>query len=116
MARGLCAEEESSGQEVSATSAFIRAVSCPLPLPLLRALPRNTAPTRRRTRRPATTVRNSLRIAAKDWPKGDTQAKARQVLMKKLGIPEDEEHSADDRFLHYFSLFQAPSPTRPLRR
>jgi len=28
--------------------------------------------------------------------------------MKKLGITEEEGLSADDQFLHYFSLFRAP--------
>jgi hypothetical protein len=35
--------------------------------------------------------------------------------MKKLGIPEDEEHSVDDRFLHYFSLFQGPLTDEAVR-
>jgi hypothetical protein len=28
--------------------------------------------------------------------------------MKKLGIPEEEELSPDDRFLRYFGLFKGP--------
>jgi hypothetical protein len=62
----------------------------------------------RRARRPKSATRRSLRIAAKEWPTGDTQAKARQVLMKKLGVPEDKDLTPDDRFLHYFGMFQGP--------
>lgn len=53
-------------------------------------------------------VRRSVRIAARSWPRGDTQGKARQVLMKKLGILDEEGLSPDDQLLHYFSLLQGP--------
>ena len=53
-------------------------------------------------------ARKSVRIAAKNWPRGDTQAKARQVLMKRLGILGDEGLSHDDMLLRYFSLFKGP--------
>ena len=43
-----------------------------------------------------------------NWPRGDTQAKARQVLMKRLGILDVEGLSHDDVLLHYFSLFKGP--------
>lgn len=58
--------------------------------------------------RQALATRTSLRIAARGWPKGDAQEKARQVLMKKLGIPDEDELSPDDRFLHYFGFFRGP--------
>ena len=53
-------------------------------------------------------ARRSVHIAARSWPRGDTQAKARQVLMKKLGIRDGEDISSDDQLLHYFSLFRGP--------
>jgi hypothetical protein len=28
--------------------------------------------------------------------------------MKKLGVPEDKDLTPDDRFLHYFGMFQGP--------
>jgi len=43
-----------------------------------------------------------------NWPRGDTQAKARQVLMKRLGILDMEGLSHDDAMLRYFSLFKGP--------
>ena len=53
-------------------------------------------------------MRKSLRIAAASWPRGDTQTKARQVLMKKLGVMEEEDRSTDDMLLDYFKLFGGP--------
>jgi len=50
----------------------------------------------RDTEKVATTARRSVRIAARTWPRGDTQAKARQVLMKRLGILDNEGLSPDD--------------------
>ena len=47
-----------------------------------------------------------MRIASKNWPRGDTQAKARQVLMKKLGILDVQGLNHDDALLRYFSLFK----------
>lgn len=87
--------------------AFVQMVSLSIPPPLLQAPLRN-AKRIRCPRRPRVSTRRSLRIAAKDWPRGDTQAKARHVLMKKVGVPEDEVLSPDDRFLRYFSMFQGP--------
>ena len=43
-----------------------------------------------------------------NWPRGDTQAKARQVLMKRLGILDMEGLSYDNALLRYFSLFKGP--------
>ena len=43
-----------------------------------------------------------------NWPRGDTQAKARLVLMKRLGILNMEGLTHDDVLLRYFSLFKGP--------
>ena len=86
---------------------FIMGISHPLPQPLLQ-VPQHCPRPLQRCRKVATTARRSVRIAVRTWPKGDTQAKARQVLMKKLGILDDEGLSPDDQLLHYFSLFQGP--------
>ncbi|CAD6232924.1 unnamed protein product [Miscanthus lutarioriparius] len=59
-------------------------------------------------KRPMVPARRSVRIAAMNWPRGDTQAKARQVLMKRLGILDVEGLSHDDVLLCYFSLFKGP--------
>lgn len=54
-------------------------------------------------------MRKSLRIATASWPQGDAQMKARQVLMKKLGVMEEEEgRLSDDMLLDYFKLFGGP--------
>lgn len=99
--------EEGSSMD-PATLTFVRAVSRPLPPALLQAPPRTAAQARGLPRRTVPATRKSTRIAAKNWPRGDAHAKARQVLMKKLGVPEDKALSPDDRFLQYLGLFQGP--------
>lgn len=86
---------------------FISGISHPLPQPLLQVPQRRASPPQRR-RKIGAPVRRSVRIAARSWPRGDTQAKARQVLMKKLGILEEEGLSPDDQLLRYFSMLQGP--------
>ena len=68
---------------------------------------RQASPPQRR-KRPLVLARRSVRIAAMNWPRGDTQAKARQVLMKRLGILDVEGLSHDDALLRYFCLFKGP--------
>ena len=41
-------------------------------------------------------------------PRGDAQAKARLVLMKRLGILDMGGLSHDDALLRYFSLYKGP--------
>ena len=64
---------------------FVTGISQPLPQPLLQ-VPSRCAGQPQRHKRAMVPARRSVRIAARSWPRGDTQAKARQVLMKKLGI------------------------------
>ncbi|CAD6246342.1 unnamed protein product [Miscanthus lutarioriparius] len=61
-----------------------------------------------RCKRPPVLARSSVRIAAMNWPRGDTQVKARQVLMKRLGILDVEGLSHDEALLCYFNLFKGP--------
>ena len=49
-----------------------------------------------------------MRITAKIWLRGDTQAKARQVLMKRLGILDVQGLNHDEAMLRYFNLFKGP--------
>lgn len=53
-------------------------------------------------------MRRSVGIATKTWPRGDAEAKARQVLMKRLGVSEEEGLSPDDLLLRYVDLFKGP--------
>lgn len=53
-------------------------------------------------------VRKSVHIVARNWPKGDAQAWARQILMKWLGILEEEGLTLDDLFLHYSAFSRGP--------
>ncbi|KAJ1284868.1 hypothetical protein BS78_03G238000 [Paspalum vaginatum] len=55
----------------------------------------------------------SARLAAITWPRGDIQSRARQVLMKRLGIlpeanQEEENQNMDALLQRYFDLFVGP--------
>lgn len=91
-----------------ATSVFVAGVSHSLPQPLLQVPLRRATPPQRRKKAVVPSCR-SVRIVARCWPRGDTQARARQVLMKRLGILEEGLNS-DDLLLRYFSLFKGHSP------
>jgi hypothetical protein len=91
-----------------AASAFIDTVSRTLPPPLLQPPRRKNEQPQRRKRCPAHPMRKSVCIAARNWPDGDTHTRARQVLMKKLGIMEEEGLTPDDHFLRYIDLFRGP--------
>jgi len=43
-----------------------------------------------------------------NWPRGDTQVKTKQVLMKRLGILDVQGLSHDEAMLRYFNLFKGP--------
>ena len=90
-----------------AVSGFLEGISHPLPQPILQVPSRRASPPQRR-KRAVVPARRNVHIAAMNWPRGDTQAKARQVLMKRLGILDEEGLSHDDMLLRYFSLFKGP--------
>ena len=58
--------------------------------------------------------RKSARLAAIAWPRGDIQSRARQVLMKRLGIlPEANQEAEKNQNMEallqrYFDLFTGP--------
>jgi hypothetical protein len=89
-------------------SAFIDNISRTLPPPLLQPPRRKNGQSQRSKRWPTHPTRQSVRIAARNWHKGDTHTRARQVLMKKLGIMEEEGLTPDDHFLRYIDLFRGP--------
>lgn len=103
----VAAADNTTNNDSLPVSQFIAGISQPLPQPLLQVPTRRTSPPQRRKKAMAPT-RRSVRIASRCWPKGDTQARARQVLIKKLGILDGEDVSSDDLLLHYFSLFKGP--------
>lgn len=100
------AEQEGRTEAEPPVSVFIDDISRALPPPLLQ-LPR-CRNEQRRKKCPAAPMRKSVRIAARSWSKGDTQTRARQVLMKRLGIMEEDRLTPDDHFLRYIDLFKGP--------
>ncbi|CAD6270200.1 unnamed protein product [Miscanthus lutarioriparius] len=82
-------------------------ISQSLPPPILQVQPRqHSTPNRRK--KPLLSTRRSVRIAAMNWQRGDTQARARLVLMKRLGILDRGGPSHDDALLCYFDLYKGP--------
>jgi hypothetical protein len=107
-----------SHQELQAATSFIDSISAPVAQPILRPqdqryeLPKKTQ--RSFMGRARTSTRKSARLAAIAWPRGDIQSRARQVLMKRLGIlPESgsnqrQNRATDEELKRYFSLFNGP--------
>ena len=103
----LANDGQSRPHTAAVVSQFLLGISQPLPQPILQGPVRQPSPPQRRKRTPVPTCR-SVRIAAKIWPRGDTQDKARQVLMKRLGILDVQGLSHDEAMLRYFNLFKGP--------
>ena len=53
-------------------------------------------------------TRKSARLAALTWSRGDSLSRARQVLMKRLGVTQEEGQSSKDALLRYINLFKGP--------
>ena len=104
-------EVNNAGQTTTANDAlvsdFLQGISQSLPPPILQVPPRqHSTPNRRK--KPLLPARRSVRIAAMNWQRGDTQARARLVLMKRLGILDRGGPSHDDALLRYFDLYKGP--------
>ena len=53
-------------------------------------------------------LRELVRLAAIAWPRGDAQSKARQVLMKRLGVTQEESETIEMTLQRYLNLFKGP--------
>ena len=103
----LANDGQSRPHTAAVVSQFLLGISQPLPQPILQGPVRQPSPPQRR-KRPSVPARRSVRIVPTNWPRGATQAKARQVLMKRLGILDVEGLSHDEALLRYFNLFKGP--------
>lgn len=99
--------------EASAIDLFVRPLE-PAILPPCQSSQRAAAPRRSRKLK-LKAIRRSVRLAAATWPRGDSQNRARMVLMKRLGITQEEEQPNDDTLLRYFNLFRGPLTDLVLR-
>ncbi|KAJ1263331.1 hypothetical protein BS78_09G175900 [Paspalum vaginatum] len=103
----------------TAATTFVEAITTPVAQPLLQPQNHQQMPPRKSGRngiklRARAPSRRSARLAAISWPRGDIQSRARQVLMKRLGVlPEadatPEKNQVTDAILQcYFNLFSGP--------
>ena len=90
-------------------SNFIGNITKPLVQPLLQqqqqkqqAAPRNIK------KKLGVPTRKSAWLAALTWPRGDSLSRARQVLMKRLGVTQEEGQSSKEALLRYINLFKGP--------
>ncbi|KAJ1288461.1 hypothetical protein BS78_02G090900 [Paspalum vaginatum] len=73
--------------DAGGTSGFIESITRPAAQPLLLQPQQDTSKQKGARKRTTVPARRSKRLAAIAWPRGNVQDRARQVLMKRLGLP-----------------------------
>nr|CAB3463685.1 unnamed protein product [Digitaria exilis] len=92
-----------------AASDFISNITKQLEQPLLQhQQPEQQAAPRRTKKNAGLPTRKSVRLAALSWPRGHALNRARQVLMKRLGIVQEEDESREETLVRYINLFKGP--------
>ena len=97
---------EDGGREVALAN-FIQSITKPVQQPLLPPQQHGPVNQRREKKRPGKPSWRSARLAAIAWSCGDAKSKARQVLMKRLGVQEEGE-TREMTLLCYVNLFKGP--------
>jgi hypothetical protein len=84
------------GEPATTTVAsFISNHTCPVAPPLLQELHQAPPNLKTKNKQAARATRKSMRLAAIAWPRGNIQERARQVLLKRLGLLPKEGQSSD---------------------
>lgn len=112
---GTLTQPEDAPPQLAEANNFVGALLQAQERSLLQAPQARHAPARRGKKQPPPPRHKSARIVALSWPRGDTQTKAHHVLMKRLGILQDEGQSSDDLLLSYFALFRGPLTTMVIK-
>ena len=87
---------------------FIQSITKPIQQSLLPPQQHGLVKPQKEKNRPSKPSRRSARLAAIAWPCGDAQSKARQVLMKQLGVTQEEGETMEMTLLCYLNLFKGP--------
>jgi hypothetical protein len=111
---------EPEGIPPSLSASFINNFTRPAAQPLLHQHQQAPSNPKKRGRHGVRPVRRSKRLAAVVWPRGNIQERARQVLMKRLGIlPSIGQPTAaangEAALEHYINLFKGPLTTVALQ-
>jgi hypothetical protein len=84
------------GEPATTTVAsFISNHTCPVAPPLLQELHQAPPNLKTKKKQAARATRKSMRLAAIAWPRGNIQERARQVLLKRLGLLPKEGQPSD---------------------
>jgi len=87
---------------------FIQSITKPIQQPLLPPQQHGLVKPRKKKKRPSKPSRRTAGLTAIAWPCGDTQRKARQVLMKRPGVTGRRRNYGDD-LAAYLNLFKGPT-------
>ncbi|CAD6246095.1 unnamed protein product [Miscanthus lutarioriparius] len=87
---------------------FIQSITKPIQQSLLCPQQHGLVKPRKEKNRPSKPSRRSARLATIAWQCGDAQIKARQVLMKRLGVTQEEGETMEMTLLCYLNLFKGP--------
>ena len=83
-------EDDGQTAREVALANFIQSITKPSQQPLLPPQQHGLVKPRKEKNKPSKPSRRTARLAAIAWPCGDAQSKARQVLMKRLGVTQEE--------------------------
>ncbi|KAJ1283335.1 hypothetical protein BS78_03G120600 [Paspalum vaginatum] len=89
-------------------STFIDSFTRPAAQPLLAVQQQGPSKQKKLKKRLALPTRRSKRLAAIAWPCGNIQDRARQVLMKRLGVLQETEKPSEAALQHLLDLFKGP--------
>jgi hypothetical protein len=106
-------EPELGEPATTTVASFISNHTCPVAPPLLQELHQAPPNLKTKKKQAARPTRKSMRLAAIAWPRGNIQERARQVLLKRLGLLPKEGHPSDQATASatletYINLFKGP--------
>ena len=99
-------EDDGQTTREVALANFIRSITKPIQQPLLPPQQHGLVKPRKEKNRPSKPSWRSARLAAIAWSCGDAHSKARQVLVKRSGVTQEEGETMEMPLLRYLNLFK----------